>query len=480
MSVAPDPRASVTQEVREAARRNADHLSRSGLVILGAAASVLLMVAFVVLDYVFDQAPHRILKVFLGATALSSIVLMPHFGLLVFPVAVPLLAWVPPLPVPGMNALNLLLFSVFGMYALGQVIRRQPVFRRSRLGGMLLVFLVLAALSIVRGAAFPTGFRYEASFTSLLLFRTAVGFAPYFITLAMVRGESARRRVAWAVVLGMVLESVITISLGRNGSGARAIGSIGQSNELGTYLAVYAVIAFAMMLGTRNAFGKLLLLSSFVAGSIGVMLSLSRGAMLSLIAGVMLVALRGSRLLLVLCLGMLVTSPLWAPDYVIDRVLESRQVEEGSDEATIDSAAEARVQTWSAIMEVVRDHPLDGVGFAGLAFVLPDVSSELGLDEAKDSAHNTYMRMLGEMGVLGVVVFALLLWGLWRLGDDAVRRPASSFDRSLGLGLCAGVLAMAVSCAFGDRFFNVQLSAGLWMIAGLVEDGWLETRSRNA
>ncbi len=480
MSLEPQAPIPVTRDVRETARRQADRLAGGGVVIVGVVGALILMAAFVVLDYVFNQDPHRILKVFLGATALLGIIAVPNVGLLVFPIAVPLLSWVPPLPVPGLNALNILLFSVFGMFALGRVLRRQPVFRTPSLKGVLLTFIVLAGLSIVRGAAFPTGFRYEAGYTSLMLFRTIVGFAPYVIVLAMVRGESARRRVAWGVVAGLIVESVVTIVLGRNGSGARAIGSIGQANELGTFLATYAVFALALMLGTRHLFGKFMLLASFVAGSFGVMLSLSRGAMLSLIAGVLLVALRGSRVLLVLCIGLLVTSPLWAPDYVIERVMESRQVDEGSDEASIDSASEARVQTWSAIFEVVRDHPLDGVGFAGLAFVLPDVSTELGLEEARDSAHNTYMRMLGEMGILGVALFVFILWKLWELGDRVVRKPASRFDRALGLGLCAGVLSMAVSCAFGDRFFNVQLSAGLWIVAGLVEDGWRESREQVA
>ena len=38
----------------------------------------------------------------------------------------------------------------------------------------------------------------------------------------------------------------------------------------------------------------------------------------------------------------------------------------------------------------------------------------------------------------------------------------------LRLGLCAAVLSLAVSSAFGDRFFNVQLSSAIWMGPGAV------------
>lgn len=469
-----------TRAVREDARRQADRLAGGGLALFAGAVAVLLMVAIVVLDYVFNQDPHRILKVFLGVTAFGGIIAIPQFGMLFFPLLAPFLPWIPPLPIPGMNALNIVLFSVFGVYALQRVGRRQPIFRKGSVGPALTAFFVLAAISIVRGAAFPTGYTYDAADAIQVLFRSFVVTTPYMIALAMVRGESARRRVAWAVVLGLVAESVVTISLGRNGSGMRAIGSIGQSNDLGTFLAIYTVFALALTLGTRNLFAKLLLLAASMAGAFGVMLSLSRGAMLSVVAGYLYISLRGSKVLSVIVLAALLTAPMWAPDYVIDRVLESRQVEEGVDQATLDMSAEARMQTWRTIMEIVSSHPLDGVGWVGISYVLPDLGNALGLEEVKDSAHNTYLRMLGELGVLGVLFFAWMLIASFKVGEDLFRARPSPFDRSLGLGVSAAVLAMAVSCAFGDRFFSPIIAGAMWMAIGLAESGLVEWREERA
>ena len=47
----------------------------------------------------------------------------------------------------------------------------------------------------------------------------------------------------------------------------------------------------------------------------------------------------------------------------------------------------------------------------------------------KDSAHNTYLRFLAEMGILGLMLFVLLLWKCWKLGVETGRAAANPFDR---------------------------------------------------
>ena len=43
--------------------------------------------------------------------------MFPWLGLVAFPVIVPYLLWIPPIPIPGMNTLNLMLGGVFCSWA---------------------------------------------------------------------------------------------------------------------------------------------------------------------------------------------------------------------------------------------------------------------------------------------------------------------------------------------------------------------------
>ena len=473
MTLEPLPR-DVTQRTRAEARTRAQRLSGGLGVLPGVAITVLLMLVFIVLDYRFDQDPHRVLKVGLGALVLLGIVGFPKFGLLVFPLVVPVLPWIPPTPIPGLNAINVLLFTIFGSFALPRLLGGRPLFRTSLLGKLLGVLFLLCALSIVRGAAFPTGYTFDVRNAVFNLIRTGTSFLVYFFVLAMVSGPAERRRIWWAVMGGLMVESTLTILLGRNGPSGRAIGSIGQANELGAFLVVFAVALIAMLPAMRGLWTRVVLLATFGAASFGIVISVSRAAMIAYLVGLVIVALRTSRVMLFLIVLGALSAPLWIPDYVKDRISGSQVEVEGSDEVALDRSSEARLQTWQSILEVVKDHPLDGIGFTGLASVLPDIGSELGLDEARDAAHNTYLRVTGELGIIGLAVFAWLIVTCWRLGDRAVRIARNRFDRAIGVGVCAATVGMAISCAFGDRFFSVVIANGFWMLCALAQDAVFE------
>ena len=480
MSVnAPGPGAAPIAEARDVARRQARRLSVGVAAALGTAFALTLVVVFVLLDYRLGQEPHRLVKILLGGGLAAAVVFIPRLGLFVLPIATPFLAWVPRLPVPGANVLNLLLLSVFSTWALGRIFARQPIVRRTRLGGVLIFIVVVAALSIVRGSAFPTGYGYNGLGAVWGLLGSAMTFAIYFLGFWMVRGSRDRRRLTWAIVIGLFAEATVTIVYGRNGRAGRAVGSFGQPNELGAFLAMFTAFTAAQLPAARRWLARLTLSAAVVAGCLGVVMTVSRGALMALVAALLLVALRSSRLLSLVLLLVLVTSPLWVPDYLKERVLGTRVESENSDEVSLEASARLRVDTWRAILRVVADHPLDGVGFLGLGSVLPETGEALGI-EVKDTAHNTYLRFLGEMGLLGLLLFLWLLWRCWALAREGMRLARERADRQLALGFAAATLALAISCAFGDRFFSILISGNFWLACALVDDLVSERRAEAA
>jgi O-antigen ligase len=475
----PGPGPAPVAEARGAARRQARRLSAGLAVAFGTTLALALVVAFVTLDYRFGQEPHRLVKILLGGGVGASILLIPRFGLFLLPVASPFLSWMPRIPVPGMSILSLLLFTVFTSWALGRIFARQPIVRRTRLGFLLAATMVLAAISIVRGAAFPTGYHYEGLTAAWELLRSVMTLAFYFVGFWMVRGAQDRRRISWAIVIGLLAEAAVTIAFGRNGRGGRAIGSFGQPNELGAFLAMFTAFAAAQLPAARRWVARLTLSGVVVAGVFAVVLTVSRGAVVALAVALLFVALRSSRALTLVLLVVIVSSPFWAPDYLKERMMGVQVESQTSDDVSLEGSAQLRVDTWRAIIKVVSEHPLDGVGFAGLGYVLPAAGEELGV-EVKDSAHNTYLRFLGEMGVLGLLLFLALLWRCWTLALDGVRLARDRADRQLALGFAAATIALAISCAFGDRFFSTLVSGNFWLAGALVDDLVSERRAEAA
>lgn len=344
----------------------------------------------------------------------------------------------------------------------------------------LVVMLVLMGLSILRGAAFPVNPDYSAASAAQQVFRAAVTLLGYFVALMMLRGGKDRHVFSWAIVVALLLEALVTIKNGRDGSGGRALGSIGQANELGTFFALYVVVAAALLPAAKSHLARLTLLATLAGGMVGVFYSVSRGALIAVAVGLLFVVLRSSRWLAMLMLLAMISSPLWIPEYMVQRFTETEVEVEGTDVTELEGSAQARIDTWTALTEIISEHPLDGVGFTGLFYVLPEVGAELGLQEVKDSSHNTWLRFQAELGILGLLVLLWVFWRAFRVGLDGIRLARSDWDRQLGVGLAAAALVLALSCAFGDRFFAVNVVGNFWILCALVDTIRLDQQEKAA
>ncbi len=477
MTPAPRPlTAAELREVRDASRRQARAMSGIGLALIGVALTAFTMLVIIVLDYRFHQPFYRVAKVLAAGTLGLFVMLTPMVGLFAFPIILPYLSWIPPIPVPGMNTLNLLLGTVFSVWAINRVMRGEPLTRSSRLGGTIAAMIAMIAWGVVRGAAFPIPQEYDLLNSALSAFRGSLSLAVFFVFLLMIRGSRARRGMIWAIVLGVAAESVTTILLGRTGRGARAVGSIGQSNELGTYLALGAIIASAMIPATRNWLGKIFLGVVCAAAVFGVILSLSRASIIALFLGLLYVTARSARGLAVVLILVTLTGPIWAPDYLRDRMTGTTVETEGYTDVELDNAAQIRVNTWRVLISIIENHLLDGVGWDGVHQLLPESAQSMVID-AVDTSHNTYFRILAEMGIFGLALFVWLLWKCWALGLAAARVARTTFDRQLGIAVCATTIVVAIACAFGDRFLNVVIIGGFWATCALAEDALHEARA---
>ena len=78
--------------------------------------------------------------------------------------------------------------------------------------------------------------------------------------------------------------------------------------------------------------------------------------------------------------------------------------------------------------------------------------------------------MLGELGILGLALFLWILWTGWSMSRAARKAATSAFDRQMALGYGAAILALAISCMFGDRFYQVTIGGNFWVFSALVTD----------
>ncbi len=179
------------------------------------------------------------------------------------------------------------------------------------------------------------------------------------------------------------------------------------------------------------------------------LLSGSRGGLVALVAEVLLIVILTTRLRgtkdLVLKAGLSILLLLAAVGGAIfvggDTSLTRFAVGAQSDDITSN-----RSQIWSVTVKVIGEYmPLGaGLGAFTQAYAKLDTSSGF---ERVDQAHNDYLQILADAGIVGLVIGALFLFWFFREGKRNVRID-NKFRRGIAVGAFAGCFGILVHSAF--------------------------------
>lgn len=120
-----------------------------------------------------------------------------------------------------------------------------------------------------------------------------------------------------------------------------------------------------------------------------------------------------------------------------------------------DAVAKGRLAVWQTVLGMVRESPLVGIGLGNAVGEFERYRDQLGIEslpaDARLSAHNTFLLITSELGVLGLTAWLLLMLTV----SHGVRAPGNlpEGDRRSwpALGLAAGLGGYALTMLTGDR-----------------------------
>jgi putative inorganic carbon (hco3(-)) transporter len=351
--------------------------------------------------------------------------------------------------------------------------------------------LALAVLGMVVLAAFSVGYAQDRMSALKETLKWLELLIAVLIVVDLVRGARQARWVLGAMFAAAAGEAVYGTMQFVTGGGPsafelqgalRAFGHFDQPNPFAGYLTIVLPLAACMALSRANS-RRFRLVSGgcavLVAAGIG--LSQSRGAWLGAIvacAALLLMWSPASRRLLVpaalsacVIVGLALSGLL--PSSVLDRLSQAVEYFGVFDVRTVTATPEnwavvERMAHWQAGWSMFLDHPLLGVGAGNYGDAYPGyyVGSWV---EPLGHAHNYYLNMLAELGLVGGTLLLLLLavafrdFGAGVLGS--VHRHGD-FWRATLAGVVGGLIVFCVHNMF-DSLFVHSVNAQVGVLLGL-------------
>jgi len=186
-------------------------------------------------------------------------------------------------------------------------------------------------------------------------------------------------------------------------------------------------------------------------------LSYSRGAWLASAIAIIFLFRKNPKFLTVYMLVVVVFLAIFIP-----KMVNERKINISGSYLNAISSVSSRNSNWKDAVEIIKDYPVLGVGLNNYTNI-----TKIYNFKRQEYAHNSYLQLTAENGLLGLFSFLWILWTL--LKESAVRlRQLHGFAFHLLLGVQIGFLGFLIHSFVDTNFYATQLSSLMWLMMGFL------------
>ncbi len=241
--------------------------------------------------------------------------------------------------------------------------------------------------------------------------------------------------------------AIVDLGVMEQDADGRVSGPIGESNQYGAFMVFFVPLFAAMAFGSKGV-ARIFWWFIFLCGFVLLVSTGSRGAYVGVLIGIVLgikfispyfdrrkirrTSLQLGAILLVISIGIGVAN--------IDLVTERF---EQSTSTNVDELSSGRSTIWMATLMVQAEKPF--------TFIYGNGWNSHANSGIWRSAHNTYLLVLYELGIAGLILFGLLLFSIVKYVRVLVKRTEGK-EQVLMSGVAFGILGLIVTITFLDMY----------------------------
>jgi O-antigen ligase len=285
-----------------------------------------------------------------------------------------------------------------------------------------------------------------------------LGRAGFVFILAAVLLGSPRARLGWLAIVLAATTVVASAGLVEYAAGERTGGeflrtpAIGHSNHTAAFLVI--VLPIAILAAARGGDARLRWLAGLTLATGGAALvltqSLAAFVACAAVSPIVLAAVRRRAVLLVAALGIAGVAVVLVPAWTKFST------------AWLAMSVGTRLEWWRGALRVVADRPLFGVGPRNFMLVDPETYGFI----PTSHAHNQYVNLAVEQGLVGVALFIALAVAVARRLRVTRGLIASDMDAVCWHGAAAALVALIV-LGLATTPHHSRTALMFWAIVGL-------------
>jgi len=350
------------------------------------------------------------------------------------------------------------LIPILSLAWLAQVtIRRQwGMFVWTPLNKPILLLIILSIISTARGSLAGWVLPLDGAF---YIFKTLEFFSIYFLTVNYVREERQIKYFLFFVLLiacflgFYTLRQVPSTQIFSANRITAPFEGAPEPATVGGYMAFLLFLIFGLFLfenrrKTKWLYGilGLILFPSFL-------LTLNRTSYLVLAVGFIYIALMARKKWLIFLLaGVFLSSPIWAPHRVKERVMFTFEDAKNPGRILgVDYSFQERILLWRRMWKGVKYSPVIGLGVT--SWQTPD---------------SQWARTIHEIGFVGLGLWLWILLRLYKISRWLFNLTEQGMFKGFALGYCAAVIGLFFHGFGSITFYIVRIMEPFWFVTGLI------------
>ena len=236
-------------------------------------------------------------------------------------------------------------------------------------------------------------------------------------------------------------------------------------------------LALILMFPLAFALARVVHRRSFAEAALGVSVCLtiltaivftqSRGAAIGVLVVFAMLLLQRYRSAILGLLAIVIAAPL-----IIGAMNLAQRDSSGYGEisrGSLDESAAHRIEAWQTAIYMAASNPLTGVGISNFPQMYYSYTSHW--RNRQIAVHSMWFQVLGEIGLIGFVLFVAMIWTSFKINSETIRRleqaRAPPFLQATAAGLQAGLAGTCASGTFLSQAYTWPVYIIIALIAAL-------------